>query len=144
MSFEQWINCRRGFDISIPRFVVDETAIVKQAGLNMQIFRQRRRYGTFVDIGFDKDVGREMDRTIERRLIRTLHFVEKSIPRFRIAWALANDGNAAPRSAAARPDVPIGAVRPVIDPSETSELLNFFLPRIAQPGGTNIGLRALG
>jgi hypothetical protein len=26
MSFEQWINCRRGFDISIPRFVVDETA----------------------------------------------------------------------------------------------------------------------
>jgi hypothetical protein len=27
---------------------------------------------------------REMDRTIERRLIRTLHLVEKSIPRFRI------------------------------------------------------------
>src|SRR5258705_9303761 len=29
--FEQWINSRRGFDISISRFVVDETAIVKQA-----------------------------------------------------------------------------------------------------------------
>jgi len=29
--FEQWINRRRGFDISISRFVVDETAIVKQA-----------------------------------------------------------------------------------------------------------------
>src|SRR6267143_6325512 len=27
---EQWINSRRGFDISISRFVVDETAIVKQ------------------------------------------------------------------------------------------------------------------
>src|ERR1700737_3673280 len=43
-----------------------------------------------------------MDQTIEHRLIRTLHLVGKSIPRFRIAWALANDGNAAPRSAAAR------------------------------------------
>jgi hypothetical protein len=31
MPFEQWINSRRGFDISISRFVVDETAIVKQA-----------------------------------------------------------------------------------------------------------------
>jgi hypothetical protein len=30
-SFEQWINNKRGFDISISRFVVDETAIVKQA-----------------------------------------------------------------------------------------------------------------
>src|SRR5712672_4640572 len=29
--FEQWINSRRGFDISISRFAVDETAIVKQA-----------------------------------------------------------------------------------------------------------------
>jgi hypothetical protein len=29
--FEQWINSRRGFDISISRLVVDETAIVKQA-----------------------------------------------------------------------------------------------------------------
>src|SRR5258706_10431602 len=30
--FEQWINSRRGFGISISRFVVvDETAIVKQA-----------------------------------------------------------------------------------------------------------------
>src|SRR3981189_2428504 len=29
--FEQWINRRRGFGISISRFVVDETAIVKQA-----------------------------------------------------------------------------------------------------------------
>jgi hypothetical protein len=57
MSFEQWINCRRGFDISIPGFVVDETVIVKPAGLRMQIFRQRRRHDTFVDIGFDKDVG---------------------------------------------------------------------------------------
>jgi hypothetical protein len=28
MPFEQWINRRRGFDISISRFVVDETAIV--------------------------------------------------------------------------------------------------------------------
>jgi len=31
MPFEQWINSSRGFDISISRFVVDETAIVKQA-----------------------------------------------------------------------------------------------------------------
>jgi len=44
--------------------------------LTMQTFR--RRHDTFVDIGFDKYVGREMDRTIERRLIRTLHLVEKS------------------------------------------------------------------
>src|SRR6267142_5467811 len=29
--FEQWINTRRGFDISISRFAVDEMAIVKQA-----------------------------------------------------------------------------------------------------------------
>jgi hypothetical protein len=29
--FEQWINSRRGFDISISRFVVGETTIVKQA-----------------------------------------------------------------------------------------------------------------
>jgi len=72
MPFEQWINRRRGFDISISRFVVDETAIVKQAGLTMQTFR--RRHDTFVDIGFDKYVGREMDRTIERRLIRNVTF----------------------------------------------------------------------
>jgi hypothetical protein len=31
MLFEQWINSRRGFDISISRLVIDETAIVKQA-----------------------------------------------------------------------------------------------------------------
>src|ERR1700730_5924806 len=33
MPSEQWINNRRGFDISIPRFVVETTAIAKQAGL---------------------------------------------------------------------------------------------------------------
>jgi len=32
--FEQWINRRRGFDISIPRFVVDQTAIVKPSGFD--------------------------------------------------------------------------------------------------------------
>jgi hypothetical protein len=31
MPFEQSINSRRGFDISVSRFVVDETAIVRQA-----------------------------------------------------------------------------------------------------------------
>jgi hypothetical protein len=43
-----------------------------------------------------------MDRTIARRLIRTLHLVEKGIPRFRIVH-LGSDGNVAPRSAAVRP-----------------------------------------
>src|SRR5258708_37325494 len=37
--FEQWINSRRGFDISISRFVVDETAIVKQAIEAMSMLR---------------------------------------------------------------------------------------------------------
>jgi hypothetical protein len=36
-----------------------------------------------------------MDQTIEQRLIRTLHLVERNIPRFRIALGLANDGNVA-------------------------------------------------
>jgi hypothetical protein len=31
MAFAHWTNRRRGFDISISRFVVDETTIVKQA-----------------------------------------------------------------------------------------------------------------
>jgi hypothetical protein len=31
MPFEQWINSRCGFDISVSRFVVEATAIVKQA-----------------------------------------------------------------------------------------------------------------
>src|SRR6266852_8856172 len=38
--FEQWINSRRGFDISISRFVVDETAIVKQAIAAMSTLRK--------------------------------------------------------------------------------------------------------
>jgi len=39
---------------------------------------------------------REMGRTIARRLIRTLHLAEKSIPRFRIGHlSLATDGNVA-------------------------------------------------
>src|SRR5258706_3301385 len=37
--FEQWINSRRGFDISISRFVVDQTAIVKQATEAMSTLR---------------------------------------------------------------------------------------------------------
>src|SRR5712675_3689905 len=41
--FEQWINSRRGFDISISRFVVDETAIVKQAIEAMSTLRTLRR-----------------------------------------------------------------------------------------------------
>jgi hypothetical protein len=40
--FEQWINNRRGFDISISRFVVDETAIVKQAIEAMSALRTLR------------------------------------------------------------------------------------------------------
>ena len=34
MRFELWTNCRRGFDISIPRLWSNEAAIVKQAGLD--------------------------------------------------------------------------------------------------------------
>ena len=46
---------------------------------------------------------REMGRTIARRLIRTLHLAEKSIPRFRIGHlGLATDGNVALVSAPAR------------------------------------------
>jgi hypothetical protein len=60
MSLELWINNRRGFDISVPRFVVDETAIVKQADWTMQIFRQRHPHGSFVDIGFGQDLQRRM------------------------------------------------------------------------------------
>jgi hypothetical protein len=45
MRFEQWINRRRGFDISIPIVVVDE--------------RERRRYDTFIDLGIDQHVQAE-------------------------------------------------------------------------------------
>jgi hypothetical protein len=34
MLFELWTNCRRGFDISIPRLWSNKAAIVKQAGLD--------------------------------------------------------------------------------------------------------------
>ena len=121
MLFEQWINCRLGFDISIPRFVVGQDVIVKQARLTIRIFGQRRRCAasnttrsmeiptaaglalaasktspgqrvskansarpTLLPLGYPASVVTEIGRTIERRLIRTLHLVEWSIPRFRI------------------------------------------------------------
>src|SRR3981189_2270901 len=47
---------------------------------------------------------REMDRTIARRLIRTLHLVEESYTQVQVRPpSRATDGNVAPRSAAARP-----------------------------------------
>jgi hypothetical protein len=39
MPFEQWTNTRRGFDISISNFAVDETTIIKQAIDAMSLLR---------------------------------------------------------------------------------------------------------
>jgi len=54
MPFEQWINRRRGFDISIPD-LVRQTAIVKQVSLTMHISGADTTPWSIP--AFDQDVG---------------------------------------------------------------------------------------
>jgi hypothetical protein len=68
MPFEQWISCRLGFDISLPKNLRrNETTVVK-----LPI----RTTPPTCNI--------QGEQTIERWLIHTLHLVERTIPRFRL------------------------------------------------------------
>jgi len=72
---------------------------------------------------------REMGRTIARRLIRTLHLAEKSIPRFRIGHlGLATDGNVALVSAPAR-----RGAGPAVGPSHGALSISGFSRREISP-----------
>jgi hypothetical protein len=82
----------------------DKTEVVKQAGLTMRLFRTTTptcnvqcdqvdgaRY--LPPLGYPVSVITEIRRTIEQRLIRTLHLGERSILKFRTgSLSLARDG----------------------------------------------------
>src|ERR1700738_2140048 len=122
VPFEQWINCRLGFDISIPRFVSGQDGgrsasgvhnpAIPDNGAGVQRPMRRGRWSeipaaaglalaasktsgskglqgfplwqfqvALLSLGYPASVIKKMRRTIERRLIRTLHLVERSIDR---------------------------------------------------------------
>jgi len=95
MAFEQWINCRLGFDISIPGFVARRDGGREASGFgNAAFWTTTPTYNVQCDQvdgaryllppGYPVSVITEIPRTIERRLIRTLHLGERSILKFRI------------------------------------------------------------
>jgi len=81
MPFERWTNCSLGFDISIPRFVRDKTAVVKQAGQTLQLFpgngadvQRPCEQVALLRLGDPASVIAQLRRTIERRLIPSVTF----------------------------------------------------------------------
>jgi hypothetical protein len=134
MPFEQWINCRLGFDISIPQICVGtrrrslskrvNNAAIPDNGADVQRPMRRGRWSeipaaaglalaasktsgskdlqgfplwqfqvALLPLAYPASIIKKLRRTIERRLIRTLHLVERSIPKFRIGClSLTRDG----------------------------------------------------
>lgn len=96
ISFEQWINCRLGFGISIPEFVAARdggryasdvyNAAIPDSGAEVQRSISKSDGARFLlPLGYRASLVTETRRTIERRLICTLHLGERSILKFRIS-----------------------------------------------------------
>lgn len=96
ISFEQWINCRLGFGISIPEFVAARdggryasdvyNAAIPDSGAEVQRSISKSDGARFLlPLGYRASLVAETRRTIERRLICTLHLGERSILKFRIS-----------------------------------------------------------
>ena len=96
MSFEQWINCRLGFGISIPEFVAARdggryasdvyNATIPDSGAEVQrSISKSDGARNLLLLGYRASLVAENRRTIERRLICTLHLGERSILRFKFS-----------------------------------------------------------